>query len=58
MTRTKKILVTLAVAAAAVSGTAGPALADSHQSVATPFRDGHAPTTPQGDGHAPTPPLG
>ncbi|MGW1027432.1 hypothetical protein ACWD4J_27695 [Streptomyces sp. NPDC002577] len=40
MTRTKKILVTVAVAAAAALGTAGPALADDHATV-TP-QDDHA----------------
>jgi hypothetical protein len=56
MTRTKKVLVTLAIAAATAGGTAAPALADSHMPV-TPQGDSHMPVTPQGDSHMPTPPL-
>ncbi|MFK4065960.1 hypothetical protein [Streptomyces sp. NPDC029674] len=46
MTRTKKVFVTLAVAAAVAGGAASPALAT----------DGHTPVTPQGDSHVPAPP--
>ncbi|MBA4864878.1 hypothetical protein H1V43_26715 [Streptomyces sp. PSKA54] len=46
MTRTKKILVTVAVAAAATLGTAGTALADEHMT-AIP-QDEHMTSVPQG----------
>lgn len=55
MTRTKKVLVTLAVVTAAGLGAAGPALADSHTPVA-PRGDAHVPVTPQGDSHTPIAP--
>ncbi|QCX77295.1 hypothetical protein C9F11_18215 [Streptomyces sp. YIM 121038] len=56
MTRTRKILVTLAVVAAASAGASTTAFADSHSPVAAPLGDGHTPVTPQGDGHFPAPP--
>ncbi|MBA2947111.1 hypothetical protein [Streptomyces himalayensis] len=50
MTRTKKILVTVAVAAAAALGTAGTAMADTHITV-TP-QDNHATVITPQDNHA------
>ena len=48
MTLTKKILVTAAMVAAAAAGTAGPALADAHNTVAP--QDQHTTVAPQ-DAH-------
>ncbi|QEU93693.1 hypothetical protein CP970_24755 [Streptomyces kanamyceticus] len=64
MTRTKRILTTLAIAAAAAGTAASPALADGHVpgppkgGPAISAQDGHTPTTPMGDGHIPAPPQG
>ncbi|MEV0440028.1 hypothetical protein AB0I84_34675 [Streptomyces spectabilis] len=55
MTKSRKILVTLAVMAAASAGAAAPAFADSH-SPAAPHKEGHGVVTPLGDGHFPAPP--
>ncbi|MEU2540171.1 hypothetical protein [Streptomyces iakyrus] len=60
MTRTKKALVTVAVAAAATFGASGPAFADLHATT-TPVttNDLHATTTPvtTNDLHATTTPV-
>ncbi|WP_157868826.1 hypothetical protein [Streptomyces atriruber] len=54
MTRTKKIFVALAMAAATAGAAASPALADSH--IPAPPRDGHT-VSVHGDSHIPAPPT-
>ncbi|MET8680108.1 hypothetical protein ABZW18_21615 [Streptomyces sp. NPDC004647] len=50
MTRTKKILVTFAIAAAAAGTGAAPAAADNHSSGGTTAQEHHASVTPaEGD---------
>ncbi|MEU7582239.1 hypothetical protein AB0B50_32175 [Streptomyces sp. NPDC041068] len=66
MIRTKKMLVSFAIAAAATGIAASPAFADSHiptpprdgQTPVAPLGDSHIPVAPQGDSHIPAPPQG
>ncbi|MET9380175.1 hypothetical protein ABZY09_03595 [Streptomyces sp. NPDC002928] len=51
MTRTKKVLATVAIAVAAAVGASSPALADNHASVVTP-QDNHASVVTPLDNHA------
>ncbi len=55
MTRSKKFLVALALAAAATGVAASPVLADSHTPSVT-LGDSHTPSVPLGDGHTPSGP--
>ncbi|WP_164551765.1 hypothetical protein [Streptomyces sp. WAC 01529] len=57
MNRTKKALVTLALAVAAAGAAAGPAAADGHMPAAPQGADRPV-VTPLGDSHIPAPPQG